>query len=236
MSRTAIKITENLVIRRIDPAEMLRRYFAGEFRKVTMPTGKITISTSFVDLSQRVGTDQTSEIYRFTDKTNSGQIIVTSNHGQYKYAKDGSETGEDRPTACCLWCRREINTIPIGIPIEMETNRHTNQIVFNVEDTYDTFGCALAALKKIYSCHSMHKDPLYMDAEQLLHCLYHKMYPDKIGERIVEAPDWRLLRSNGGPLEDEEYDSDLVGYVQLPNVVTLPVKRQYIKLNLNKKL
>jgi hypothetical protein len=235
MSRTAIKITENLLIRRIDPVVMLRRYLAGEFKNVTMPSDKVILSTAFVNLSQRVWTDQTSETYRFSDKTNSGQVIITTNHEQYRYAKDGSDTGEEKPIAYCLWCRREIKTNPIGIPIEMETDKHTNNIIFNIEDTYDTFGCALAALKKIYSCHYMHKDPLYMDAEQMLHCLYHKMHPDKLGTRILEANDWRLLKNNGGPLEDEEFDNDQCIYVQIPNVVTVPIKRQYIKLNLGKK-
>lgn len=235
MSRTAIKITENLVIRRIDPIIILRRYLAGEFKNVRIPSGKVTLATQFVNLSQRVGTDQTSEVYRFSDKTNSGQVVVTTNHEQYRYAKDGIDAGENKPLAYCVWCRREIKTTPIGIPIEMEIDRHTDKTIFNVEDTYDTFGCALAALKNIYSCHYMHKDPLYMDAEQMLHCMYHKMHPDKISDRIIEANDWRLLKSNGGPLEDEEFDSDLSGYIQIPNVVTVPVKRQYIKLNLVKK-
>ena len=242
MSRTAIKITENLVIRRIDPISMLQRYLAGDFKNIKMPSGKIKLSTAFVNLSQRVGTDQTSEIYRFTDKTNSGQVIVTTNHEQYQYAKNKSDNmesntvpGDNKPIEECLWCRREIKTEPIRIPIEMETDKHTGIITFHGDDTCDTFGCALAALKKLYSCHHMHKDPLYMDSEQMLNCMYHKMHPEKIGTSIVEAKHWKLLKSNKGPLDDDEYDNDLVGYVQIPNVVLLPVKRQYIKLNLGRK-
>ena len=113
----------------------------------------------------------------------------------------------------------------------METDTKNKTTLFNVEGTYDTFGCALASLKRIYSCHYRYKDPLYMDSEQLLHTMYHKMYPDKIGSRIKEANDWRLLKLNGGPLTDQEYDSEQCEYVKIPNLVTVPVKRQYVKLN-----
>lgn len=237
MSRTAIKITENLLIRRIDPVNMLQKYLSGEFKNTTIPSDKVTLSAAFVNLSQKVGSDQSSETYRFSDKTNSGQVIVTTNHEQYHYSKEGIDMGEERPISHCLWCRREIKTKPIGIPVEMETDKHTGNTIFNVEDTYDKFGCALAALKKFYSFHYMHKDPLYMDSEQMLHCLYHKMYPEKIGTRIIEANDWRLLKINGGPLNEDEFDNDPSSiYVQIPNVVTVPIKRQYIKLNLGKKL
>lgn len=237
MSRSAIKITETLMLRRIDPVLMLRRYLAGEFRQVSIPKEKVKFSTAFVNLNQKIGSDQTSEVYRFNDKTNSGQIIVTTNHEQYKYCKEistGNNETEisEKPIPYCGWCKREIKHKPIGIPISMEVDRHTNNVVFNVEDTYDKFGCALAALKRIYSCHHRYRDPKYMDAEQLLHTMYHKMYPDKIGTRIKEANDWRLPKLNGGPLDDDEYDSGQYEYVEIPNLVLSPVKRQYIRLNL----
>ncbi len=237
MSRNTIKITETLMLRRIDPIVMLRRYLAGEFRKVTIPNGKVKFSKAFMNLNQRVGSDQTSEIYRFNDKTNSGQIIVTTNHIHYNHAKESRDGKEvEEPVTECKWCRRKIKADKaIGIPISMEVDRHTNKTVFNTEDSFDQFGCALAVLKRVYNCHHMYKDPLYMDAEQMLHCMYHMMYPDKVGTRIKEANDWRLLKLNGGPLDDEEFDSQQHGYVRLPNVVLVPVKRQYIKLNLGTK-
>ena len=242
MSRNTIKIIETLMLRRIDPIVMIRRYLAGEFRKVTIPDEKIEFSKAFVNLNQRVGADQTSEIYRFNDKTNSGQLIMTTNHEQYSYAKELNSNNShdqilDKPLAYCRWCRREIKSKPIGIPISMEVDSQTDTVVFNIEDTIDTFGCALAVLKRVYSCHHMYKDPLYMDAEQILHCMYHKMYPDKIGSRIKEANDWRLLKINGGPLDDDEFDTSQHEYVQVPNVVLVPVKRQYIKLDIgNRKI
>ena len=235
MSRNPIKISDNLLLRRIDPVIMLRRYLAGDFKTLTPPKSKITLSKTFTNLSQRIGADQTSEIYRFNDKTNSGQVIVTTNHEQYHYAKEGKDAGGKEPIAYCDWCKRIINTKAIGIPISMEIDKSNNTTVFHIEDTYDTFGCALMALKEIYLCHYMYKDPLYMDAEQMLHCMYHKMHPDKIGTRIKPAKHWKLLKINKGPMNDEEFDNDQCEYVQLPNIILVPIKRQYVKLVLGKK-
>lgn len=246
MSNLAVKITESLMLRRIDPVDMLRRYLAGDLIKIEIPKDKISISSSFIDLSQRIGNDSSSRSYRFNDKTNSGQIIVTTNHNEFNSFKDLTEgklaegklpegRQPEKGKRWCLWSKREITGESIGIPIAMDIDRYTNKITFYVEDTYYNFGCAMAALKRNYLCHRHYKDPLYMDAEQMLHCMYYRLYPEKIGTRIVEAKDWRLLDLNGGPLTEEEYDSDQQSYIGIPNVVIIPIKRQYIKLALPKK-
>jgi hypothetical protein len=231
MSQNSIKTTETLMLRRIDPIIMLKKYLAGDFKNLKIPNSKIMVSSS-VNLNQKIGSDYNSEIYRFNDKINSGQVIVTTNHEQYNIAKENTS---DNSISFCRWCRREIIGNPIGIPISMKIDRITNDSYFNVEDTHCSFGCALAILKYIYSCNRLYRDPLYIDAEQLLHCLYYRMYPDRKETRIKEAEDWRLLKSNGGPLTDDEYDSDKYVYLKTPHIITLPIKRQFIKLKLKKK-
>ena len=236
MSRSSVKITETLTLRRIDPVDMFRRYLAGEFKNTTIPKDKIKLSSSFVNLNQKIGTDRNSKIYRFSDKTNSGQLIVTTNHENYQYKKDINDgKTREKPKSKCSWCRRKIEGQSISIVVAMEINSVTNEVLFHGEDNFDKFGCALAVLRRIYSCHHMFRDPKYMDAEQLLHCLYYRMYPNKIGTRIKESHDWRLLDINNGPLTSDEYDSEQFGYVEMANVILLPFKRQYVKLKLQTK-
>lgn len=235
MSNAAIKITESLMLRRVDPVDMLKKYLAGEFVRTEIPAEKVSMS-SFVNVDHRIGNDTNAKIYRLTDKTNVGQVIVTTNHDQYSYAKNISDGKQPvKRKNWCLWSKREINEESVGIPVAMEIDRYNNKITFYVEDAYYNFECAIAGLKRLYSCHRNYKDPLYMDAEQMLHCMYYRLYPDRIGTRINEAKDWRLLDINGGPLTEEEYDSDQHKYIQLPNVVIIPIKRQYIKLTVPKK-
>ena len=224
------------MLRRIDPVSMIKGYLAGDFKTLSMPQTKVTMSSAFVNLGQRVGSDSSSEIYRFNDKTNQGQLIITTNHEQYKYAKDISEGKESlQPNSNCKWCRRLISDRPIGIPVSMAVDKHSGEVRFNVIEPHHSFECTLATLKHRYSCFRMYKDPLFMDAEQMLHCMYYKMYPDKKGTRIREALDPDLLVHNDGPLTEEEWDSDQHTYVNVPNVVLVPVKKQYIKLTLGKK-
>jgi len=245
MSQNSIKTSETLMLRRIDPILMLKKYLAGDFKTLKIPNSKITVSSS-VNLNQKIGADYNSEIYKFNDKINTGQIIVTTNHDQYIIYKENSKENNKENSKenndnnintinFCRWCRREIVGTPIGIPISMKIDKITNDAYFNVEDTHCSFGCALAILKYIYSCNRLYRDPLYIDAEQLLHCLYYRMYPDRKETRIKESEDWRLLKSNGGPLTDEEYDSDVYTYLKTPHIITLPIKRQFIKLKLKKK-
>ncbi len=232
MSRSVIKITETLMLRRIDPVDMLCRYMAGEFKNVLIPKDKVRLSSAFVNLNQKIGTDQTSKIYRFSDKNNSGQLLVTTNHNNYQHKKDIDNGVNIKRQIFCNWCRREIKNKSIGIVTAMEVNTTTNEAIFYTENDFDKFGCAFATLKRFNSCHKMYKDPKYMDAEQLLHCLYYRMYPTKVGTRIKEAHDWRLLDINGGPLSNDEYDSIHNEYVEIPNIIILPFKRQYVKLSI----
>jgi hypothetical protein len=228
-----IKLTETLMLRRIHPETMLKYYLEGKYKDMKIPDNKVKISSAFVGFNKKIGQDQTSNIYKFTDKTNTGQLIYTTNHQNYQYTKD-KNLGKSsiHPGTKCVWCRRDITENPVGIVVKMEIS--PTGATFYMEDDYDTFGCALASLKRLNSCHHMYKDPKYMDADQLLHCLYYRMYPDKIGTRIKEAPDWRLLDINGGPLTGEEFDFEQVKYIEIPNVILLPLKRQYIRLNITK--
>lgn len=236
MSRNSIKITDTLMLRRIDPVSMIKGYLAGDFKKLGMPQTKVTMSSAFVNLGQRVGTDSSSEIYRFNDKTNQGQLIITTNHEQYKHAKEQSEGKNTEPSVVnCKWCNRLIKGPTLGIPISMSVNKHTSEVRFNIIDFHHSFECALATLKRRYSTFRMYKDPLLMDAEQMLHCMYYKMHPKKKGTRIREALDPDLLVNNNGPLTEDEWESDQHTYISVPNVVLVPVKKQYIKLTLGKK-
>ena len=225
----SIKIIETLTLRRIDPVVILQRYLAGNYKNIDFPENKVIISSSTINLN-KIGSDHHSEIYRFSDKTNTHQTIITTNQPQYQHSKNILENKPSKlPKILCMWCRRDLTTPPIGIPVSMEIKNET--IYFHTEDAYDTFECAFASLKRLYSCNHIYKDPFYMDSEQMLNCMYKRMYPEETN-KIQEAKDWRLLKSNGGPLSDTDYDNHSHKYITTNSIITLPVKRQYVKINL----
>ena len=231
MSKGVIKGYEQLMLRRVDPVDMLTRYLNSEYMFLTIPEEKVTMA-SYVKMGKSLGNLPTEETYRISDNTVIGKTVITTNHSNYKYFKDKDEKKYDvvKPRQRCIYCKRIIVHEPIGIPLEMEYNNVDKNVRFYTDGTYCNFGCAYADLKRQLNVPRSYKDPLYMDSESMLYTMYYDMHPSKIGTRIIEAPDWRLLDENGGPLTSEQFDNNSYKYMQVPTLVTIPAKRQYIKL------
>jgi len=229
MSKGVIKGYEQMMLRRVDPVDMLTRYLNNEYTSLTIPEEKVTMA-SYVKMGKSLGNLPTEETYRISDNTVIGKTVITTNHSNYKYFKDKNEKNYDivKPIQRCIHCKRVIKGEPVGIPLEMEYSN--KNIRFYTDGTYCNFGCAYADLKRQLNVSRVYKDPLYMDAETMLYTMYYRMHPSKVGTRIKEAPDWRLLKENGGPLTSEQFDSQSYQYMQVPTLVTVPAKRQYIKL------
>lgn len=230
-----VRITETFMLRKINPKEIVKKYFKGEYINRGLPKNKIKINTNFVKLGKQIGPDSSSEIYRFTDKSNNAQTILTTNHTSYQFEMDKNR-GKlvDSPLIRCRYCKRNNMSNPIGIPISMQIDKHNN-VIFALIDPCCDFGCAFSYLKRKTEGNRYYRGPLYMNAEQMLNCLYYRVHPTKHGKSIQEKPDPDLLRSNGGPLTDEEFDSNSAKYFPLPTVTILPAKKQFLKLNISKR-
>ena len=229
---TVFRLSENFTIRKIDPKAIAIKFFKGEFSTRSLPENKIKNASCLLKFGKDVGNDSNSEVYRFKDKNNNNQTIYTCNHSLYEYSINKSAgKNVELPILKCLYCRRKILKNPIGLPISMEINNE--DISFSVVDNFCDFGCVFSYLKRKIGDSRMYRGPLYENAEQILYALYYRVYPDKKGENIKDKPDWDLLRENGGPLTNEEFDSDSYSYIPVPMVNILPVKKQYIKINNN---
>lgn len=136
---------------------------------------------------------------------------------------------KDTPLLKCKYCKRGNMKRPIGLPISM--SRDGKNVWFDVIDAFCDFGCAFSHLKRRTGGARMYKGILYSNAEQLLHCLYYRVYPDRIGQSIKEKPEWDLLRENGGPLTNEEFDCETAEYIPVPSAILFPSKKQYMKLS-----
>lgn len=241
-----IRVAETFTLRKIPVKDITAKYLAGNYNNRPLTNNKIRTSTAALKVGRETGFDFSSEIYRFSDKHNTPQTILTTNHALYKY-HECLQNGKvaDVPLVKCKYCKRKITKAPIGLPVAMElssnnnntntsSNSNTNNqyVTFYVIDIFCDFGCAFTFLKRRNGESRIYRDTLYMNAEQMLYCMYYRMYPDKIGASIREKPDWELLRENGGLLNDEEFDSDTTDYVSVPSLVILPAKKQYMRLNI----
>ena len=230
---TVFKLSESFTIRKIDPKVLATKFFKGEYATRNFPEKKIKNASYLLKLGKDIGNDTSSEVYRFKDKNNNNQTIYTLNHSLYDYAtKKAAGNFAELPILKCKYCKRKILKNPIGLPISMEINKD-GDISFSVIDNFCDFGCAFSYLKRKIGDSRIYRGPLYENAEQMLYCLYYRIYPKKKGESIKDKPEWDLLRENGGPLTDEEFDSDASIYVPVPTVSIFPVKKQYTKITSN---
>ena len=228
--KTIIHVSESFTVRKINPLEIASRYFKGEFDKRGLPNFKIQTSNALVKMGKNIGKNSDSEVYHFVDRANNNQTIYTTNHNLYQYVKNLQNGNNlEVPILRCKYCKRGNLKKPIGLPISM--SKSDQEVIFNVIDSFCDFGCAFSYLKRRNSESRLYRGPLYMNAEQLLYCLYYRVYPERVGKSIKEKPDWDLLRENGGPLNDDEFDSDSAIYIDTFLIITLPAKRQYMKIH-----
>lgn len=218
-------IKETFMIRRIIPKDMALKYFKGEYVNRTLPKKKVKTSSNFIKIGKELGTNSDYEVFRFIDKTNNPQTILTTNHSSY------TKNPANNPLLRCRYCMRNNMKNPVGIPISMEIKG--GKCTFACIDPCCDFGCAFSYLKRLNLQSRFYTGPLYANAEQLLLCFYYRMYPDRKGKTIKEKPEFDLLRSNGGALTDDEFDKGSAKYIPIPSIKILPAKKQFIKLNKN---
>ena len=210
-----IRVSETFTIRKIDPRAIASKFFKGEYANRTLPESKIKNSNVIVNIGKEIGNDASSEIYRFKDKNNNNINIYTTNHALYKYYIQDLNNKLDFPILKCKYCKRGNLKRPIGLPVSMTLEKGEKMfgitpenVTFHVVDSFCDFGCAFSYLKRKIGESRMYREPFYANAEQLLYCLYYRVYPDRLGMSIKEKPDWDLLRENGGPLTNEEFDCE----------------------------
>lgn len=225
--QTIIRISESFTLRKIDPTLILAHLLNGKYGNRNLPDKKIRNNHTLVNLGKEVGTNPQSEIYRFKDRNNNNLVIYTTNHLLYKYVQNLDKNLEP-PLLKCKYCKRGKLKNPIGLPICMEVDN--NSPIFYVIDSFCDFGCCFSYLKRKLGETKLYRNHYLSNAEQLLYCYYYTVYPDKKGTNIKEKPDWELLRENGGPLNDDEFDYEQNEYIPLSSIITLPAKKQFLKL------
>ena len=115
--------------------------------------------------------------------------------------------------------------------IERTIDKMEQELIFHVIDCYCDFRCAFSYLKRRTGESRLYRGPFYSNCEQLLYCMYYRVYPERKDEKILEKPDWELLRENGGPLSSEEFDGECAEFYMIPSLAMLSAKKQYFKIN-----
>lgn len=233
MSSSIVGINPTFLLRKIDPVKIRDKYFNGDYAQLTLPNTKInvTVPANLMTIQPTLGTSPECDVYTFRTKSNTLQTVATTNHQAYVILTTQGITpplgGE------CDWCRLKFEHSALGIPVKIEEVRPDPNteptLIYYVDKCLCSFECCLAYLKKHYSLSYRHRDPLYIDSEQMLRSLYSKIHPKAGFLSLRQANDPDLLRVKGGSLEVAEYRDAKHIYERTPNIVVAPIKVQYLK-------
>jgi len=216
-----------LYLRGVDWSQLLKEYLSGEFASDSLDKSDVvTLKRSYV---KPVARGKNGDSPSFTYKEEGATVVVyTTNCDQYESKKQEClEKGESEHALCmipgqrCKWCREEIKTNPVGIPVSYFKNRVTDENVIHMEGAYCTFECAFAGLKNKNMDDRLGR---YRNSEAIMRHLFWLSHPEHV---LIAAPDWELHEINQGTLSSEAFHSKHHRYTPINNWFFLPCKQMF---------
>lgn len=226
-SSEIMQLKPKIYLKGIDPIEILENFFNGKYKDYQLPEYKLIIdqSLNIVDTRKIGNNAQESGIYSYQNRSNMKTVIITTNHDKFQLKK--KNLPQDGKKFACLWCLGEIDPEKsIGIPIKFEYDKNTGMSTFHIDDEYCNFSCMYSGYMRGPQT-TGGKYATHLDTEQYIHTMFSLMHP---GKELKEAKPLRLRNIfSGGLLTDAQYYDGSLHYQQLPNVVLLPAKVEYLE-------
>jgi len=204
MNSVISKGQPTIILRKIDPIDVYKRYQNGEFDNIEIDEKilKKSIDTAtFTTTSYQMGSNN-NNTSAMRDKSNIVCKIGFTNN----FNIEGD----------CDYCRRELrvcsrNEHPVGIPVNRSTI-HEN-VIYDVVGVYGTWECAYADLMSQIYINGTKGNPIFMNSEVYMKFVFHLMYPTKT---LKKAKDYKFLTRNRGWMDNDEYDTDSSTFVAIP--------------------
>lgn len=208
---------QTFVLRKIDPVKVVSDYNAGKFFQLAIPTEKVKVEKAYIPTV-------TNASFSFRDKNNCLQIIETTNNEMIK---------KDHPPRC-LWCMEDMPDAPTRVPcpVEMYTwlDNDERYYLFVTSGEVCCFECLAPYISVFRGSKSVSRSPFLMNSEVMMYALYWLVYPERKGEKINPAPDYRLCQTNGGTLSNGEYHVTKSVFIQTPNLFIQNACEQFIHM------
>lgn len=235
MSESVAHFAPIFVLRKINPKDISQKYSEGYYENTKIPPSKIRVSDVFHVSTPSHGSSPEDPRYQFKDKNNASVIVVTSNSTAYTIYKQ-SKQFIDKPRTC-PYCLRAFETPPTPVVVKLDiedrgkssapsddTSNSIYYIFWTINVNCCSFPCAFSWTKRESYCSYRYKL-----AYEHLKTLFRFMHP---GKKFYEAPNWRLLDINGGPLTSDEFDKGYYIYKETSNMIFLPSKEEFIQIQL----
>lgn len=235
MSDSVAHFAPRFVLRKINPKDISQKYSEGYYENRKIPLSKIKVSEVFHVSNPSHGSSSDDPRYQFKDKNNASVIVVTSNSKAYTIYKQ-SKQYIDKPRTC-PWCLRSFDHSPIPVVVKLNIKNGDKQytsskipnsiyyIFWTINVNCCSFPCAFSWIKR-----ESYVNYRYKMAYEYMKILFKFIHP---GKKFFEAPDWRLLDINDGPLSSEEFDKGYYKYKGTSNIIFLPAKEEFIQIQLN---
>lgn len=204
------------ILKKIYPEQLIEKYQNGGFSSVTIHKESVQVKNTI----KIIGTSSKDPIYSFRDKNNVTHTVATTNCDAF-----GDNQSKEH---FCEWCRLRFTHQPVGIPVKAEYL--PGQIVFYTEGCFCDTPCALADVLRSKGPAVKYQNIMFADCETLLRIMNAKL--KNTDEILYPAPHYRLLKRNGGSLEDHEYINRTVQYVSVPGIIIQPAKEQFMKMGI----
>lgn len=219
-------IQPTFLLKSIKVADILTKYLAGEFATF-VPTAKIKIITN-TPLSSNIpldvyGTDNTSGLFIYGDKSHNKLTIATSGHKAFTTFMLGG--GTVLSGGRCMYCLTDFDHEICGYPVAHETTNVLNEqglyqvfYTFWIEGVFCSDECSLAHLQQ-----SSRRDSTLANSEMWLKFLYRLKYPEQV---LKAACHPSLLDVNGGSITRKKWSENR--WNKTGAILIIPTKREFI--------
>ncbi len=230
-----INVVPSFLLRSINPSDVLEKYQRGHFSTIQRRTNKLTeIKVTPISVIELSSTSIEEPIFTFKDKNGHSRLFAFSNQKEYTAYIQGKSMEYK-----CNYCFHKFmvhpgqDELPERIPLYMEDKyiRKENNIykltVVWGEGTYCHPNCCYTAIHRQCRTYYKFNDATYNNSELYYKAICSLRYP---GIKLQEV-DVKLLDIFGGTLTYEEWRDKNYKYEKVPNMIIVPVKIAYEKLN-----
>lgn len=139
------------------------------------------------------------------------KILVDMGERKKNPASYGAVFTSEPDDGDCWHCRRKVKPDKkVGIVLRVRDDRFHHLLIIDIEGTACNSRCALKFIRDHIGEHIC-----YQGRETAMHQINEICAP---GTQLVAARDWRLLKINKGPMDDEEFDGETREYLPTPNL------------------
>lgn len=220
----AFTVVPNFTLFRVDPEKVVALYNEGRYVDHRIRGMSSTISGIRRVFNPTFTSDKNEGVFSFRDKSGSETVIATTNAIKHRAER---ETKQPPKGGRCHYCRLEFTHESVGVVLGKTDYHYEGQLrtVMFTDGTFDDFRCALAYIEDLPD-HARRFHPNMLTDTTMLYSLMHPK-----GPILQKANDWRLLKENGGSLDQDIWKDEQYRFVELADVMVEQARVPFMRFS-----